>query len=382
MGHDSVNRSSEVSLNKIIENEEEESQYIANARQEASEDSFLESCTEAFNPWAADQDKEEKFKSLNDRKADAKEMAKEAKKVAKSGKQEESASRYQKNNPELSARSLTNLLRSLNKNDNMYEILKKLQNFFPDPTLADEALDYLIENTEDELNQTLKDTKEDFGKQFGRQIVAGKNIAEQVRAFSEQGIGSKSTLRDLYREITGNHKEPNELFNQLSSTYTYEKLKTVIQFLLHSLGADLKNKGPSIPRGELAMLFTETRTLQSILGVYRFFQSRMRLLNQSYGQAGKSVPKSLNFEALAQAFMRLVNDRYPSSPKIIKTAEELALERDLMAAIIIISQFRDAMRGVSPRIFKSLKDKDGLLEIIIKCLEDLEEEVEGDEEEQ
>lgn len=365
-------------MDDIIAREEQESQDLALAMQEASEDCFQESCSEAFNPWAADEETQEKFKSLSDRKNDAKEIAKQAKKTAKSVNQQSSANQYQKNNPELNSKSLFNLLRSLNKKDDQEEILKKLQGFFPDPTLADEALDYLIENTEEELNQTLKDTKENFTKQFGRQIIAGKNIREQVMAFSGQGIGTTSSLRDLYREITGNHKEPNELFNNLSTTYSFEKLKTVIQFLLHSLGSDLKNKGPSIPRGELAMLFTETRSLQSILGVYRFFQSRMRLLNQSYGQAGKSVPDSLNFEALAQAFMSLVNDRYPSSPKIIKTAQDLALERDLLAAIIIISQFRDAMRGVSPRLFKSLKDKEGLLEVIIKCLETLEDELEDE----
>jgi type III secretion protein W len=378
MGHDSVKRISNMNMDDIIAREEQESQDLALAMQEASEDCFQESCSEAFNPWAADEETQEKFKSLSDRKNDAKEIAKQAKKTAKSVNQQSSANQYQKNNPELNSKSLFNLLRSLNKKDDQEEILKKLQGFFPDPTLADEALDYLIENTEEELNQTLKDTKENFTKQFGRQIIAGKNIREQVMAFSGQGIGTTSSLRDLYREITGNHKEPNELFNNLSTTYSFEKLKTVIQFLLHSLGSDLKNKGPSIPRGELAMLFTETRSLQSILGVYRFFQSRMRLLNQSYGQAGKSVPDSLNFEALAQAFMSLVNDRYPSSPKIIKTAQDLALERDLLAAIIIISQFRDAMRGVSPRLFKSLKDKEGLLEVIIKCLETLEDELEDE----
>jgi type III secretion protein W len=373
MGHDSINRSSEVNLSKLLANEQQESNVLAAARQEASEDSFQEFCSEAFNPWAADKDKQEKFKPLNDRKADAKEIAKEIQKTQESGKQEESANKYQKNNPELNARSLFQLLKSLNKNDSRQDLLKKVQDFFPDPSLADEALDYLIENTEEDLQQILKDTKQDFNKQFGRQIVAGKNIAEQARAFSQQGIGSSNSLKDLYRDITGNHKEPNQLFRELSTTYTFEKLKTVIQFLLHSLGSDLKNKGPSIPRGELAMLFTEARTLQAILGVFRFFQSRMRILNQSYGQAGKSIPSGLNFETLAQAFMRLVDERYPSSPKILKTAEELALERDILAAIIIISQFRDAMRGVSPRVFKSLKDKDGLLEAIIKCLEELEE---------
>jgi type III secretion protein W len=374
MGDDSIQRSPSLNVSKLEASEQQEKAMYAEASQIASEESFQDACSQSFNPFAADKDKQEKFKALNARKNDAKELSKALKESQASAKLEDAANKFEQRNPELQAKTLAKLFQYLNKNDSQQEVLKKIQEFYPDPSLADEAIEYLIENTEFELNETLKGAKEELEKKFGRQIVAGKNIAEQARAFSSQGLGSPTALRDLYRDITGDHREPKELFEQLFKSYPFDKLKTAIQFLLHSLGTDLKSKGPSIPTGELAMLFTETRTLQSILGVYRFFQSRMRLVNQNFGQAGKNVPSSLNFESLAQAFMKLISDRYPSSPKLVATAEELIKQRDLLAAIIIISQFRDAIRGVSPRIFKALKERDDLLEVILKCLEELEDE--------
>lgn len=382
MGHDPISHTPNINVSRVEADEAQDKEVRSEARQVASEESFESACEQLFNPWAADKDKGEKFRTLNDRKADIKELAKEAQKTAASAKLNDSSLKYQQKNPELSAKSLIRLLQSLKHNDTLDEVLKKVQDFFPDPSLADDALDFLIENSEGDLSKTLSDAKLEHGKRFGRQIVAGKNIAEQARTFSTQGLGSPTALRDLYRDVTGNPREPVQLFDQLSKAYTFEQLKTVIQFLLHALGSDLKNKGPSIPRGELARLFTETRSLQAILGVYRFFQTRMRLINQGYKQAGISVPQGLNFEVLSKAFMKLVDDRYPASPKIIKSAEQLALERDLLALIIIISQWRDATRNVSPRLFKLLKQRDDLLEAILKSLEELEDELEKDSEDE
>lgn len=376
MSNDFISATPKINIAGIEAKEQQQNELLAEASQIASDDSFTESCEAAFNPWAADKDKAEKFKSLESRKADVKGLAKEAEKLLTSSKLENSADKYQQRNPELNSRSLIRLLQSFKKNDTLEEVLKKVQEFFPDQTIADEAFEFLIENSEGELANTIKSAKDELNKRFGRQIVAGKNIASQAREFGEKGIGKPSALRDLYRDITGNPREPTALFGELSKAYSFEQLKTVIQFLLHSMGSDLKCKGPSIPKGELARLFSETRSLQAILGVYRFFKSRMRLINQSFRLAGLAEPKTLNFEAIAKYFMTLLDDRYPAPAKIIKTAEQLGYERDLLALMIIISQWRDGVRNVSPRLYKIAKQKEDLLEALIKALEELEEEEE------
>src|SRR5690606_11830940 len=116
---------------------------------------------------------------------------------------------------------------------------------------------------------------------------------------------------------TGNPRDANTLFGELANKYAYKELQKVIKFLLHSLGSDMKSKGPSIPRGELHTLLTETRTLQAILGVYRFFNKRMDLVNKLFSKAGLQMPKQLSFEQMAKCFMSLAGERYPSSDKVL-----------------------------------------------------------------
>lgn len=379
MSEDSISATPRVDPSKIAAKELKDREDRLEARQISSDESFVESCEEAFNPYAADKDKAEKFKSLNDRRKDIMAMAKQAALDVSSSKLDDSAQSYQQRNPELTAKSLIRLLQSLKKDDSLEEILKKVQDFFPDQSLSDEALQFLIENAPEGLEQMLQDAKAELNKRFGRQIVAGKNIAMQARDFSSQGIGTPTALRDLYRDITGNPREPSLLFDQLSKAYSYEQLKTVVSFLLHSMGSDLKNKGPSIPRGELARLFSETRSLQAILGVYRFFQSRMRLINQSFSSIGSSVPQNLTFESMAKLFMKVLDDRYPASAKIIKLAQQLGIESDLLALIIVISQWRDAVRNVSPRLFKLQQQKEELIAALLRSLEELEDQKDDEE---
>ncbi len=159
-------------------------------------------------------------------------------------------------------------------------------------------------------------------------------------------MGTPTNLRDLYRDVTGNPRDSNTMFEELSQKYAFKELKKVIDFLLHSLGADMKSQGPSIPRGLLHRLFSETRSLQAILGVYRFFRGRMRLVESLFQKEGIDVPEELNFETMAKAFMALASDRYPSSSKVKDTAVKLGIEKWIQAKIIALSQLRDAVREV------------------------------------
>lgn len=346
------------------------------ARQVSAEEAFAVDVAEVdANPFAADAQKRQ-MRALEDRSPDIKALAKAIKAAQKSGALDDAALRYQQKNPELNARSLSRLLESLKDDDSQDEILKKVLNFFPDKSIADEALDFLIENTQGALNETIGKAKEGFNKQFGREIVAGKNIATQAREFAKQGLGTTNDLRDLYRDITGNPREPQVLFNELSQGYSFQQLKTVIQFLLHALGGDLRSKGPSIERGELSRLFTETRSLQSILGVYRFFQSRMGLINKLLSDAGITIPKNLTFETMAQLYMKIVEDRYPAAAKIISLAGQLGITGQKEPLITVISQWRDAVRSVSPRLYKTIQARDDIYTALLEALDGLEEEEE------
>lgn len=284
---------------------------------------------------------------------------------------------FEAKNPELKARALAALREAIKGDDDADTILGKVKEFYEDPTLADEALNFLSETTEGTLNQNVQQAKEKLGKEFKREIAAGRNIGALAREASEKGIGTPNSLRDMYRDITGNPRDSNTLFQELSQRYSFKDLKKVIGFLLHSLGADMKAKGPSIPRAFLHRLLTETRSLQAIMGVYRFFRGRMDLIEKMFAKEGLEVPDTLTFEALAKEFMALVRERYPTSDKVKQMPGRLGIDKWILAKIIVLSQLRDAIREVAAnQIYRSLQHRDETYMAILEALEDLEDELE------
>lgn len=286
---------------------------------------------------------------------------------------ERRADDFQRRNPELKSKILMILRENIKPGDTAEEILKKVMDFYPDVSLADEAMEFLLETTEGELHKEVQESKDGLNDEFGREIAAGRNISDLAR--QAKGLGAPTTLRDLYRDITGTPRDATTLFDELSRRYPFKELKKVFRFLFHSLGHDMKSKGPSIPRGQLHRLMTETRTLQAILGVYRFFAGRMRLVNRMFSKEGVRVPQRLNFELLSKQFMALCSERYPSADKVLKQAKGLGIDKWIIAQIIVFSQMRDAIRQVSKeQIFRSLQHRDELYNSILEALEDLEDE--------
>jgi type III secretion protein W len=296
---------------------------------------------------------------------------------------EEFSMNYQKKNQELEARRLLDLRARITAKDSKEEILQKVLEAFNDYTLADEALDFLIDTTiEGDLATKLKEAKESLNERHARQIIAGRNINEAAQAYAKLGVDSPTALRDMYRDITGNPRDALTLFEELSQKYPFDRMRSVIAFLLHSLGADLKAKGPSIGRAELHRLFTDTRSLQAILGVYRFFRSRMRLIFQSFEKDDLPYPQRITYEVLARLFIKFLQERYPSAEKVRHFGVILGISDELLAQIILGTQMRDAVRQVAPRLFKSEQHRQDILLAFIDALAELEEEMEEKAEEE
>ncbi len=295
---------------------------------------------------------------------------------------EETASRFQKNNPELQSRTLAILRSLLSSSDTPEETLKKVFSIYPDPALADEALDFLIETALPEMLEMLKKTKELLNQDYARQVKAGRNIGIWAREFSKEGLGSPTSLRDMYRDVTGNPRDPLKLFDELSQKFPYNKLKSVIAFLLHSLGGDLRSKGPSIDPVNLARLIEETRSLQGILGIFRFFQSRSKLINDLFQSKNLVRPQQVNFETLARLLVKMLAERFVSPEKIIQTAKMLGIAEEIAAQIIIYSQMYDALRQISPKYYRTPQHKNDLAKAFVDTLEELDEKLEKKEEEE
>ncbi|MFI5333990.1 MAG: type III secretion system gatekeeper subunit SctW [Chlamydiales bacterium] len=292
---------------------------------------------------------------------------------------EEVAGEFHRKNEELSERTLLLLRARLSDKETKESVHKKLLESYTDLSLADEALDFLIETSDGDLNRAVREVKEEITTQYGREIRAGKNIAAQAREFSTKGLGSPTALRDIYRDIIGNPRDALTLFEQLTSAFSFEKMKVVIEFVLHSLGADLKAKGSSISRAELHRLLTEARSLQAILGVFRFFVTRMNIIGSLFKKNGLAPSPRINFETLAKVFMKYLQERYPASEKVLQLAAQLGISEEI-AQVIIFTQMRDAVRQVAPKLYRTPQQRQDVLMSFIEALEDLEEKMEEKEE--
>jgi len=306
----------------------------------------------------------------------------EEKKVAEIEKSEDAAGRFQRNNDELQARTLLILRSRISTNDSPDDILKKVLETYPDPALADEAFEFLLETSDPAMGSIIMLAREKLNKRFDAEIRAGRNMGAQAREFSKEGLGSPTTLRDIYRDITQNPREPLALFDELSDKYPYDKLKIVIKFLLHSLGSDFRSKGPSISRAELVRLIDETRSLQGILGVYRFFQGRIKLMQRQFASYDILFPNRLQFEALAKQLIKFLTERFLSPEKILQTARQLGISEEAIAQIIVYTQMREALKQIAPRYFRNPKQRDELFQVFLKALEELESELDEEQQEE
>jgi type III secretion protein W len=286
------------------------------------------------------------------------------------------ASHFEKRNPELKAQILQVLLSKAKECRDKDELLKLLAEFYPDPSLADEALDFLLATTVGDLKEIVRQAKDALNTQQGREIKAGRNISEEVQKYVTLGLGTPSKLRDLYRDITGNPREPISLFLELGDRFNYKEMRKVLAYLFHALGTDLKSQGPSIPPGFLHRLLSEVRNLQAGLGILQFFKGRMRLVDFLFQKNELPVPETLTFETMSRQFVTLLQERYPTADKVLQLAAKLGIDKELLAKIIVFSQMRDAVREIALfHFYRSIQHRDEIYKAILEALEQLEEEL-------
>lgn len=360
------------------------------AKQVTAEDRFQANAQSSYNSMAGAKasERNERFKGLEQRhsastkgKDDNDDLDVERIEGTSEKTEEDLSQSFSKKNPELPASKLQNLRQSLDNNSSEQDIFESVMQAFEDPTLADEALEFLQQSTTGELKQKVSVVRKLLNQEKAREIIAGKNIDGVAKEYALQGLAaSPSDLRNLYRDITGNPRDHETLFEELSTKYAYDNLKEIVNFLLKGMSFDMKSKGPSIAAPELMRLMSETRDLQSILWVYLFFKERLKMIRKQYERQGVPYKEELTFEKLAKAFMKVVKERYPSVMKILKEADSLGLLED-EEKVIILSQYRDAIRGLSPRVYKSLKHRQELLLALLETLDQLEWEDEQEEEE-
>lgn len=346
------------------------------SEQISSNKDISESLRETVNPMAALRKNE---KTVKARKAHISKLLQSGDKPAALlpiQQIKDMAGKFQKRNPELREKVLVLLREYLKPGDTKDDILRKILEFYPDnPSLADEALEFLLATTEGDLHDQVEQARSEHLQQFTREITAGRNISTQTNEAAQKGLGTPTTLRDLYKDVTANPRDATMLFQELSQKYNsdFNQINKALGFLLHSLGSDMKSKGPSIEPGQLQMLFNETRSLQSILGVYRFFKGRTHLVETLFKKEGVDMPQQLSFELMTKQFMTLAAERYPTPKAVLDSVVPLGVKDSPAGIITVLSQFRDAIYQVSvPQILKGDARKAELFNAIILALDELE----------
>lgn len=291
---------------------------------------------------------------------------------------EEISEEFSQKHDEFEKNDLLELLSKLSKTDSKDDVLRKaLKMCNGDPTLADEALDFLILATpEGSLHDQILLAKKELNETHGTAVRAGHNIAEQAREYSQKGLGTRSELRDVYRDVINNPRDAATLFQELTTLYPFEKMKQVIEFTLHSIGADVNSKGPSIERAELHRLMTECRSMQAILGVYRFFKSQMGPIADDFKRQELALPMRLTFETLSKHYVSFLQDRYPSSEKVVKVLEKLGLGEELLGQVAVATRLRNACRQTAPKLFKSEQHRQDIIATLNETIAELDEKIE------
>jgi type III secretion protein W len=294
------------------------------------------------------------------------------------------AKAFEKKNPEMNHKAMLGMKADIKEDDDAETIYEKVRKYYKDEYLADEAFKFLEEITNPNMNlgKNIRLARMLLNQRHQREVRAGRNINETAQEFAKTGIGTASSLRELYKDVTGNPKEPTSLFDELSELYDFNKIKDILAFLLRSLGSDMKSKGPSISKQELSRLFSETRTMQAILGIYNFFYARMNLIKSSLERENLQLPKNMTFELLSKIFTKYIQEKYPSPDKVLRLPADLGIEDELIAQIIILTQYKDAIRGVAPKLFRSTKHRQDLLMALIETLSELDDMLEEEEEEE
>lgn len=349
---------------------------------EASEDILATNETLA-NPLAgAFASKQENIKKHMITRTTAPSKPEEKQKIVPEREAKDAASKFEKRNPELRAGTLVNLLKKAQDCKTKDELLKLIEEYYPDPLLADEALDFLAQNSLGDFKEIVLAAKDEFSKKFERDIRAEKNIAQEVSRFAGKDIEVRPKLRQRYLELihTSAERGASEIFLDYGKQFpTYKELRRIFAYFYRALGMDLKAQGPAIEKGFLHSLMQEVRKAQSGIGLYNFFRDRLALMQKEFTRNGLSFPEGLTFEKMTESFLELLSERYPSLEKVF---EHIPFSKTLniLGKIITCNQFRDAMPQTSMAfLFRSEQHKEELRKSILDALEKLEEELEENE---
>ena len=196
------------------------------AQRIASKDALAEILSETTYHLAGKIRKKEKtLKSHKERIRKNMSLGEKMERMDQLKQNKDTASKFQKENKELNAETLLRLREQIKPGDTKEQILAKIKLYYPDATLSSEVMEFLLETTDGELHRTVLELQGEFNEENAREIAAGKNITEEARAASEKGLGTPTSLRDQYRDLTGSPRDAGTLFDESRKNMSSKTLR-------------------------------------------------------------------------------------------------------------------------------------------------------------
>ncbi|MBQ8498715.1 type III secretion system gatekeeper subunit SctW [Chlamydia sp.] len=340
------------------------------ASQETSEMSMVKGSEDLSNPAAATRvkKKEDKFQSLEARRKTTSQTEKKSESTEEKG-DTPLEDRFTENLSEVSGEDFRGLKNSLDDDSSPEEILEAVSSKFSDPVTKDLALDYLIQTapSDGKLKAALIQAKQQLVNQNPQAILGGRNVLMASETFAAKVHTSPSSLRTLYLQVTSASSNCASL-RQLLSPYSPSEKGEVIHFLMNGMVADLKSEGPSISPPKLQTYMSELSNLQALNSVDSFFDKNIKNLEGNLKSEGHTTSPSLTPNKLAETFLKLVEDKFPSSSKTQKAVSDL-VGPDTGPQTEVLNLFYRALNGCSPRIFTGAEKKQQLATAISNALD-------------
>lgn len=286
-------------------------------------------------------------------------------------------------------------LRKGQRSETYEEIKNALDTNFDDPTLKHAALIGAIKLLEgqpgqEELKELLQQILKELLDSNGAEVRAGYNVSwvaesiakgetdliAQLRDFYCQIVFSDQSLVDTYHAIM--HDFPDEIERKKreeekknKQKYVTEevdgpegqaRLEKALEFLMKSLGEELKSNRPSLEPSMLKKVLDGLCEMEFFRNTYRSFLDMLTKLNKDC-QSVSIKPSRLINEILTRVTQDKINDE-----DFIKVAQQFGVP-PLQLSIHFLTRIYEMVRLFPERIFPSGKNREACLTAIQHALD-------------
>lgn len=208
-----------------------------------------------------------------------KEEAKEAGEVIPLEEVKAKSDEFSGAHKEHKAADLVSMQQSLRPSDKKEQILEKVKNYYKDPTLIKEALEFLLTTTTGELKAQVEETLRDFQVANNMALTAGENIAEVAKDTKATGLTPSESRQTYVEYLSSPEQDAVNKFFEIKAKHAGKDVKVYMNQVLSMLGAalhaDSSSKNPSMERAELQRNISEIKIFQALIGVENFFEGRV-----------------------------------------------------------------------------------------------------------